>query len=113
MAGADSFTQIAALRYEVYCLECGFLSPEAYPGKLEVDDYDGRSLHVAAFDPEGQLVGAVRLVLAGARVAESPIIFLERRAGQSKLHRSEIWRGALALLRMRWALRGAARRAAA
>ena len=66
VAGADLFTQIAALRYEVYCLECGFLSPEAYPGKLEVDDYDGRSLHVAAFDPEGQLVGAVRLVLAGA-----------------------------------------------
>lgn len=54
-----------------------------------------------------------RLVLAGARVAESPILFFERRAGASKLHRSEIWRGALALLRMRWALRGAARRAAA
>ena len=66
VAGADLFTQIAALRYEVYCLECGFLNPEAYPGKLEVDDYDERSLHAAAFDPEGQLVGAVRLVLAGA-----------------------------------------------
>ena len=50
-----------------------------------------------------------RLVLAGARVAESPILFFERRAGASKLHRSEIWRGALALLRMRWALRGARR----
>lgn len=50
-----------------------------------------------------------RLVLAGARVAESPIIFLERRTGRSKLHRSEIWRGGLALLRMRWALRGARR----
>lgn len=54
-----------------------------------------------------------RLVLAGARVAESPILFFERRVGASKLHRSEIWRGALALLRMRWALRGAARRPAA
>ncbi len=53
-----------------------------------------------------------RLVLAGARVAESPILFFERRAGASKLHRSEIWRGALALLRMRWALRGARRAAA-
>lgn len=61
---SDLFRQIAALRYEVYCLERGFLDPDDYPRKVEVDDYDDRSMHAAAFDPDGLLVGAVRLVLA-------------------------------------------------
>ena len=61
---ADLFRQVAALRYEVYCIERGFLDPDDYPRKVEVDDYDDRSMHAAAFDPDGLLVGAVRLVLA-------------------------------------------------
>jgi dolichol-phosphate mannosyltransferase len=41
---------------------------------------------------------------AGARVAERPIVFFDRRLGTSKISRAEIWRGALTLLRLR--LRG-------
>lgn len=38
----------------------------------------------------------------GAVIAESPIIFYDRTGGASKLHRSEIYRGALNLLRLRF-----------
>ncbi len=38
---------------------------------------------------------------AGARVAERPIVFFDRRLGRSKISRAEIWRGALALVRLR------------
>ena len=44
----DLFRQIAALRYEVYCLECRYLNPEDYPRQVEIDDYDERSAHAAA-----------------------------------------------------------------
>lgn len=64
MAGADRVKQIAALRYEVYCVERGFLDPEDYPSDIELDEYDSRSMHAAAFTPDGRLIGAVRLVLA-------------------------------------------------
>ncbi len=50
-----------------------------------------------------------RLVLAGARVAESPIVFLDRRTGASKMHPREIRRGAVTLLRLRLALGGVRR----
>lgn len=63
-AGAERLMQIAALRYEVYCLERGFLDPEDYPAEVELDEYDSRSMHAAAFMPDGRLIAAVRLVLA-------------------------------------------------
>lgn len=40
--------------------------------------------------------------LAGYRVGETPIIFEDRRAGQSKISRKEILRAALAVLRLRF-----------
>ena len=42
---------------------------------------------------------------AGARIAESPIIFHDRTLGVSKLHRREIYLGALNLLRLRFSMR--------
>lgn len=54
--------QIQRLRYQVYVEECGFLSPEQYPGGLEVDEFDGRSAHFCAFNRSGELVGYSRLV---------------------------------------------------
>jgi dolichol-phosphate mannosyltransferase len=46
-----------------------------------------------------------RAHLAGARIAEYPIIFHDRILGVSKLHRREIYLGALNLLRLRFSLR--------
>ena len=46
-----------------------------------------------------------RVHRAGARIAEYPIIFHDRILGVSKLHRREIYLGALNLLRLRFSLR--------
>jgi N-acyl amino acid synthase of PEP-CTERM/exosortase system len=55
------------LRYEVYCLECGYLKPRSDPARqaddgLETDAYDACSIHFAAYTLERTIVGTVRLV---------------------------------------------------
>lgn len=50
------------LRYQVYCLECNFLSPDDYPDGIETDEHDDEAAHFHAFDARGELVGYVRLV---------------------------------------------------
>jgi N-acyl amino acid synthase of PEP-CTERM/exosortase system len=50
------------LRYQVYCLERGFLRPEDYPLGLEMDEFDPISSHVGAVDAYGELAGTARLV---------------------------------------------------
>lgn len=59
------FDEVAKLRFEVYCQECKYLDESDFRDGKEVDDFDGRSIHVAAFNLEGAMVGTVRLVLAG------------------------------------------------
>lgn len=54
------------LRYTVYCLERKFLPAEAYPAGLEIDEFDGHSLHVGALDPSGAVAGTSRAVKASA-----------------------------------------------
>ncbi len=56
-------TEIYQLRYKVYCEEWGFEKPEDHPGKIEKDVYDDHSLHLAAKDKSGTIIGTVRLVL--------------------------------------------------
>jgi N-acyl amino acid synthase of PEP-CTERM/exosortase system len=51
-----------ALRYGVYCLECHFLAPGAYPDGLESDAADRISTHFLAYNHNQELVGYVRLV---------------------------------------------------
>jgi dolichol-phosphate mannosyltransferase len=46
-----------------------------------------------------------RAYRGGARIAESPIIFHDRALGVSKLHRREIYRGAVNLVRLRFSSR--------
>lgn len=53
-----------ALRYQIYCLECHFLSSFAYPDGLESDEHDARSAHFAATNAAGEVAGTVRLVLS-------------------------------------------------
>ncbi len=53
------------LRYQVYCLECNFLSPDDYPDGVETDEHDEGASHFYAFDHDDQLVGYVRLVRSG------------------------------------------------
>jgi phenylacetate-CoA ligase len=50
------------LRYQVYCLERKFLRAEHYPQGLEIDEFDGHSIHVGAVDARGELAGTARAV---------------------------------------------------
>jgi N-acyl amino acid synthase of PEP-CTERM/exosortase system len=51
------------LRFQVYCKECNFIREADYPEGYETDEFDVHSAHFGAFDTEGRLVGAVRLIL--------------------------------------------------
>jgi len=51
------------VRYEVYCLECGFENPENYLSGMEWDQYDPYSIHFIALDDSCGAVGTVRLIL--------------------------------------------------
>lgn len=54
--------QLYNLRYQVYCLEKGFLNASDYPDHLEQDDYDPHSKYVAAFSKTGIMVGCMRMI---------------------------------------------------
>nr|AAO64421.1 long chain N-acylarginine synthase [uncultured bacterium CSL11] len=54
--------EIFALRYEVYCLECGFLDAKKYRDGLESDEYDTGAAHFVAHNGDNELVGSLRLV---------------------------------------------------
>lgn len=60
----DLYTAICTLRYEAYCLECGFLDPADYQHGLECDEFEHRSTYAAAYNMANDLVGTVRLVRA-------------------------------------------------
>lgn len=53
------------LRYQVYCLERGFLQACNYPDGLESDEFDAHSLHFGVCNAAGELVATARLVQAG------------------------------------------------
>lgn len=50
------------LRFQVYCLECGFLDANDYPLGLETDEHDQGAAHFGVYDRANALAGCVRLV---------------------------------------------------
>lgn len=58
----DELTDVFRLRYQVYCLERDYESPEDHPCELEFDEYDQYSMHFIAH-VEDVPVGTVRLIL--------------------------------------------------
>lgn len=58
--------RIHQLRFQVYCLEQGFLDAVDYPQGCEADEHDVRSFHFASCSKDGTLAGYVRLVCADA-----------------------------------------------
>jgi N-acyl-L-homoserine lactone synthetase len=50
------------LRYQVYCIERGFLNPDDYPDGRERDEFDRHSLHLGVVDADGTLLATARLV---------------------------------------------------
>jgi len=59
-------SRIFALRFDVYCQECGFLPASAYPDSRETDEHDSTAAHFCALDRRRALAGYVRLVTADA-----------------------------------------------
>ena len=56
-----------ALRYQVYCVEHAFENRDEHPDQLEIDRYDGHSVHaVLIYRPSNEVVGCVRLILPQA-----------------------------------------------
>jgi len=51
------------LRYQVYCIERGFLSPADYRDGVEVDEFDRHAWHFATVDSCGNVLATARLVL--------------------------------------------------
>lgn len=51
------------LRYRVYVNEYGWEKPEDHPAGIETDMYDPSSIHAAALDENGVLVGTARLIM--------------------------------------------------
>jgi len=59
---ASALEELYGLRFKVFCEECGFLSPTAYPDCLECDVYDPAAAHFAARNVDGRVIGTSRLV---------------------------------------------------
>ncbi|MFB1485605.1 MULTISPECIES: PEP-CTERM/exosortase system-associated acyltransferase [unclassified Thiocapsa] len=51
------------IRYQVYCLERGFLDENDYPDEAERDEFDAHSLHMLATHRAGHPAGTARLVM--------------------------------------------------
>ena len=56
-------TEIFKLRYKIYVDEWEFEKPEKHPDGIETDEYDKNSVHFAAKDDTGELIGTVRLIV--------------------------------------------------
>jgi N-acyl amino acid synthase of PEP-CTERM/exosortase system len=83
-------TETYRLRYKVYVEEWGFEKPENYPKGIETDEYDKNSVHFAARDDTGELIGTIRLIV------NPPGEFPIERYCQIELRDNEIPRGNLA-----------------
>lgn len=56
--------EIFGLRYQSYCVECGYLDPTLYVYELEQDEFDARSSFAVARNQHRDIVGTARLVEA-------------------------------------------------
>jgi N-acyl amino acid synthase of PEP-CTERM/exosortase system len=59
---SDMVQEMFSLRYEVYCVERGFLPADEFDNGLEIDDFDKHSTHFGGYNMENLIVGSVRLV---------------------------------------------------
>ncbi|MBL8698486.1 MAG: PEP-CTERM/exosortase system-associated acyltransferase [Alphaproteobacteria bacterium] len=69
---ASQLEAIFELRYQVYCVERGFLDPADYPDRRERDGYDDLSLHYGLYSLDDELAGTMRLVRG--RLSQLPLV---------------------------------------
>ncbi len=91
------------LRYQVYVDEFGFEHAGDHPDGKEIDEWDPFSIHMAALNPEGDVIGTIRLVLnstAGLPTLNAVAPFYRDRNPQSR-HIGEVSRLAVRSFRRR------------
>ncbi|MFH0952584.1 MAG: PEP-CTERM/exosortase system-associated acyltransferase [Patescibacteria group bacterium] len=54
---------IFRIRYQVYCVERGFLDKDNYPDNRETDEYDKHSVHFILRNNEDEIAASVRLIM--------------------------------------------------
>lgn len=54
--------KIFKFRYNIFCLEKGFIDKNGLIDQIETDDYDNHSSHFAAIDCHGEIAGYLRLI---------------------------------------------------
>ncbi|HEV3283780.1 MAG TPA: GNAT family N-acetyltransferase [Solirubrobacteraceae bacterium] len=59
-AGPEDVSGAIAVREEVFCREQGV------PRSEELDGLDDRALHLVALDPDGEVIGTLRLLISGS-----------------------------------------------
>ncbi len=65
--------EVYKLRYQVFCLETGFLEAESYPDGLERDEFDSRSEHyLIQHKASGSYAATTRLILPDFNDPEKP-----------------------------------------
>lgn len=86
------------LRYQVYVDEFGYEHAGDHPDGKETDEWDPFSIHMAALNSEGEVIGTIRLVLnsvAGLPTLNAVAPFYQDKNPQSK-HIGEVSRLAVA-----------------
>jgi len=56
------FEKCFRLRYQVYCEEKRWLSPDDFPDKMEKDEYDSKATHIMALDADFNCIGIMRII---------------------------------------------------
>ncbi|RKT43425.1 PEP-CTERM/exosortase system-associated acyltransferase [Thiocapsa rosea] len=60
---ASSLDTVYRIRYQVYCVERGFLDENDFPDEAERDEFDAYSIHMLATHRAGHPAGTARLVM--------------------------------------------------
>lgn len=58
----EQLRQAQRLRYDVFCLEKGWIDAATCQGGIETDDYDDDAVHFLVFHDDGTLLGTSRLL---------------------------------------------------
>lgn len=59
----EQLRQAMQLRYEVFCLEKGWIDAATCDGEIETDEHDADAVHFLVLHDDGQLLGTSRLLL--------------------------------------------------
>ena len=71
---SNLLAEVYRIRYQVYCKELQFEPAEAYPHQMEVDEYDGQSIHcLLKHRASGLYAGCVRVVKARPPLLSLPL----------------------------------------